>query len=213
MTLIALEGLDFSGKTSALNQALPFLISSYPNIITTHEPGGTPLGEEIRHTLLTKGQSMSGSKKLELFEEARIEHVSQIIEPAIHNNKIVITDRYIGSTYAYQVGGDHVPVFRVNQGVEKLFATYPNARPSLTIYFKVSSEVRQRRLSMKDHDALDNYDDKFYQEVEHEYLKGIDKISDNVAIIDANQALPQVAQQLESVIREYLAGSGEYANN
>lgn len=184
--LIALEGLDFSGKSTTLKNIKTKLEKYNKNIVYTREPGGTPLGEEIRNKLTTESQNMSGLEKLKLFQEAREDHITKIIEPALNDDKIVITDRYVGSTYAYQVGGDKLEFDVVNNSINNLFKKHPTAIPDLTIYFQIAPNVRIARKNQNQTDALDTYNPEFYKRVEDAYLQGIKVSSYEYVIINAN---------------------------
>lgn len=198
---ITLEGLDFSGKSTALatiQDALP------EGTVLTREPGGTRKGEAIREILTQKSQELTGEQKLELFFESRLDHVEKRIDPAIQAGQLVISDRYVGSTYAYQIAGDGLPFELVDQKTKTLFAAYPTAQPDLTIYFKVSPDVRLQRMSLRDQDALDKYDKAFYARVEAAYLKGIHASSKALIELNADESQDIVAQQLLNTIQSFI---------
>lgn len=195
---ITLEGLDFSGKSSSLKAIADELPK---NTVLTREPGGTPLAEEIRNILTEKSRSLTGLEKLDLFTKSRVDHIEKIIEPALKNNQLVVSDRYVGSTYAYQVAGDNLPFETVDKKVKELYKRHPLAKPDLTIYFKVSPDVRKQRMNLRSQDDLDKYDEDFYKRVEQAYLDGIKASSKNIAFINADKSHDDVAHQLLNIIK------------
>lgn len=206
--LIALEGLDFSGKSTTLKNIKNKLSKIDKHIVYTREPGGTPLGEKIRTILTTKSQKLTGLEKLNLFQEAREEHITQIIEPSLFNHQTVITDRYVGSTYAYQVGGDKLDFNFVDDTIQNMFKQHPVAIPDLTIYFQIAPNVRLARKNQNQTDALDTYNADFYKRVEDAYLKGINQSSKNFVIIDANDT-SDLNNKLFNVIKDVYEGKYE----
>lgn len=213
MAFITLEGLDFSGKSSALNRIKSDLQTRYPTIQFTREPGGTKIGENIRDILTKKSRSLSGTEKLSLFAKARTDHVEKVIDPAVKNRKTIISDRYIGSTYAYQVGGDKLPVSDVDKITDDLYRKFPNAKPDLTIYFKLDDDVRLSRKNLRNIDDLDKYDQAFYDRVEKAYIDGIQKTSKNMIILDANADAQSVANKLFEIITEFIEKESKNGNN
>lgn len=200
---ITFEGLDFSGKSTTLNAIKDKLLANH-DIIFTREPGGSPLAEQIRDLLTTHAQEYTPEQKLELFSMARLDHVTNTIDPALRNGKSVISDRYNGSTYAYQVGGDGLAFDKVQETTNYLYSTFPRARPDLTIYFKVSPQERKRRMSLRDQDALDKYDELFYQRVEKAYLQGIQASSKMIEIINADAEPDIIAHKVYQIIEKAL---------
>lgn len=203
---ITLEGLDFSGKSTALaaiKDKLP------EGTVFTREPGGTPKSEEIREILTKHSLELSGLEKLNLFFQSRYDHVQNLIEPSLKAGKLVISDRYIGSTFAYQVGGDGIPFEVVNQKALELFDKFPLAKPDLTIYFQISPDVRKQRFSLRNSDALDGYDEAFYQRVEQAYIDGIKASSKEALIFDANLTPEDVADKLLLIIDDFMEDQEE----
>lgn len=104
---ISFEGIDGAGKTSQIKLLESYFLTNYPqiNVVTTYEPGGSPIGKTLRQAIL-HGSDISKKTELLLYLAERAEHVDKIISPALNkSNTIVICDRYIDSTTAYQAGG------------------------------------------------------------------------------------------------------------
>ena len=135
--LITFEGLDGSGKTTQAKMLYDFLIDSGISVVLTREPGGTYIAEDIRSLLESDGKNMSNRTKLLLFSAARADHVEKIILPFIRQGCVVICDRYIDSTYAYQ-GTDDIMRLMISQMVA--YACY-GQYPSLTFYMKMNTEL------------------------------------------------------------------------
>lgn len=202
---ITLEGLDFSGKSTALNAIKTHLPE---HTVITREPGGTAKSEKIREYLAKHSQELTGLEKLEQFAAARQDHVERVIVPALLNDKLVISDRYVGSTYAYQIAGDGLPFEVVDDVTKALYQELPLAKPDLTIYFETSSDVRKSRMGLRSQDALDAYDEAFYERVKHAYMAGIYASSKNIVIINADRAKEDVAAELLSIINQFVSDGG-----
>lgn len=202
---ITLEGLDFSGKSTALNT----IKSQLPDhTVITREPGGTAKSEKIREYLAEHSQELTGLEKLEQFADARQDHVEHVIVPALLNDKLVISDRYVGSTYAYQIAGDGLPFEVVDTVTKNLYQELPLAKPDLTIYFETSDNVRKARMGLRSQDALDAYDESFYERVQRAYLAGIYASSKHVVILNADRAKEDVAAELLAIINQFISDGG-----
>ena len=202
---ITLEGLDFSGKSTALNT----IKSQLPeHTVITREPGGTPKSEKIREYLTEHSQELTGLEKLEQFADARQDHVERVIVPALLNDKLVISDRYVGSTYAYQIAGDGLPFEVVDTVTKNLYQELPLAKPDLTIYFETSNNVRKSRMGLRSQDALDVYDESFYERVERAYMAGIYASSKHVVILNADHEKEDVAAELLAIINQFISDGG-----
>lgn len=208
-TFITLEGLDFSGKSTALSMIKNRLPSGS---VLTREPGGTPTSEKIRDFLTKNSLELSGEQKLALFFESRESHVKELIEPNLLQNNIVISDRYIGSTFAYQVGGDGLPFELVKHRTDELFNRYPLSKPDLTIYFQIPDDIRKQRFTLRSGDALDGYDSEFYERVEKAYLDGIRASSNKLIILDANNTPENVANALLEIINNFVGSQSNDGN-
>ncbi|MCX5751593.1 MAG: dTMP kinase [Candidatus Saganbacteria bacterium] len=106
---ITLEGGEGCGKSTQAKALAEHLLSLGKKVVLTREPGGTSRGEMLRQILLAKGEPMATYTELFLFSAARAEHVEQVILPALKSGAWVISDRYVDSTTAYQIGGRGLP--------------------------------------------------------------------------------------------------------
>lgn len=197
---ITIEGLDGSGKTTVLEHIKVFLEKeSYP-IELTREPGGTEKSEAIRNIILNG--SIDKRTEVLLFAASRREHVVKKILPALNKGKIVISDRFLDSSIAYQVFARQVAyeeVMKINE-----FAT-ENLTPDLTLYFDVDVKIALTRTKNRvDNNALDNEKLDFYQKVKDGYDNLAQKNQSRIIKIDANQPLENVIEKTLNIIKEKL---------
>lgn len=164
---ITFEGIEGSGKTTQINLVEAYLIKQGREIIKTKEPGGTPLGMQIRQWLLNPEESFgSPYTELLLFYADRLEHISKVIEPALAAGKIVLCDRFVDSTIAYQQGARGMPKALISQ----LNALLP-IMPKLTFLLDLSVEEGLKRA--KNRAELDRFEHEsvaFHQRVRQTYL-------------------------------------------
>ena len=135
---ITFEGIDGSGKSTQLRLVAQDLRFRGHNVLTTQEPGGTPLGRRLRETFLETEETVSPLAELLLFAADRAQHVNFLIKPALAEGKIVISDRYADATAAYQGAGRGFPSTTVKQVIK--LAT-DGLKPDLTIFFDLPVET------------------------------------------------------------------------
>lgn len=202
--LITLEGLDFSGKSTVIESlkkhADVLLFQTY----FTREPGGSKKGQEIRDYLTKHALELTPQQKFYYFQKDRKSHLKEVIVPKRKHGLAVISDRYVGSTYAYQVAGDGLNFNYVDNHIQTMFEKEPLSKPDLTIYLKVSPQVRQERMTLRQSDALDHYNPDFYERVENAYLKGIQASSNKTITINADQSANLVAEEVFAQIQRFM---------
>jgi dTMP kinase len=194
---ISFEGPEGAGKTSVLKAVIEALTPTLNDrLVTTREPGGNFIAEEIRQLLLTKEEhGMDARTEALLYAAARRQHLVETILPALAQNRVVITDRYIDSSLAYQGGGRGLgveTVWRMNQ-----FAM-DGVLPALTIYLDVPVEIGLERLRQNRPDTanrLDNASLDFHRTVRATYLQLHEEQPERIALIDATQPLQTVIEQ------------------
>ena len=130
---ITFEGIDGSGKSTQLRMLASDLRVKGYNVLTTMEPGGTPLGRRLRESFLETEENVSPLAELLLFAADRAQHVELLIKPALEEGKIVISDRYADATFAYQGAGRGFPETLVNQVIK--IAT-GGLKPDLTLVLR-----------------------------------------------------------------------------
>lgn len=198
--LISLEGGEGAGKTSVLEKLIALLDEKHIEYITTREPGGVSISEQIRNVILDKNNTeMDGRTEALLFAAARRQHLIQKVIPALEAGKIVIMDRYVDSSLVYQgyVRGISIDeVFTLNQfAIEGLL-------PDLTLYFDLDPIIGLNRIN-KDKDReinrLDLESTKFHEQVREGYLKLVEKF-DRIEVIDAEKNPNEVFDQVIKVL-------------
>jgi dTMP kinase len=190
---ITLEGPEGSGKTSQVPLLADFLRQQGGDIITTREPGGTAIGDQIRSVLTNLGNTaMQPRTEILLFLAARAQLVEQVIRPALAEGKIVLCDRYGDSTLAYQGYGHGLDLNQLRQLLR--FAT-GGLKPDLTLLLDVDVEagLRRKLYSGGEWNRLDAYAVAFHQRVRQGYHALAQSEPQRWVVIDANQP-PEMVQ-------------------
>jgi len=200
---ITFEGVDGAGKSTHLAWFADVLRQRGLDVVVTREPGGTPLGEQLREILLNRNMSI-GTEALLMFA-ARLEHIEQVIKPALRVGKWVISDRFSDASFAYQGGGRGLSWEKLNQLEQWV---HPDLQPDLTLFFDVPVEVARQRLRAPDSTrpnnvSLDRFEQEqadFFERVRAGYHKRVQEHPQRYVVIDAAQTLEKVKQRLEEVI-------------
>jgi dTMP kinase len=172
-------------------------------VVVTREPGGTPLGEQLREILLSQSMSI-GTEALLMFA-ARLEHIEQVIKPALHAGKWVISDRFSDASFAYQGGGRGLSWEKLSQLEQWV---HPDLQPDLTLFFDVPVEVARQRLRAPDNTrpnnvSLDRFEQEqadFFERVRAGYHKRVQEHPQRYVVIDGALPLNMVKQKLEEII-------------
>ncbi|MBM7688452.1 thymidylate kinase [Enterococcus sp. AZ170] len=203
---ITIEGPDGAGKTSVLNELYPRLdLAAERSIIKTREPGGIPIAEKIRQIILDpRNQEMDERTEALLYAAARRQHLMEKVLPALEEGKIVLCDRFVDSSLAYQGAGRRI-------GVEAIAAinefAIEGTIPDFTIYLDVDSDTGLNRI--KNHrtqqiDRLDSEGLEFHQRVRHEYLKLVEENPERITKIDARMGLVDVVEAtFQAIVNRY----------
>ena len=200
---ITFEGVDGAGKSTHLAWFADALRQRGLDALVTREPGGTPLGEQLREMLLNQPMNI-GTEALLMFA-ARLEHIEQVIRPALNSGKWVISDRFSDASFAYQGGGRGLDWGKLSQLEQWV---HPDLQPDLTLFFDVPVEMARQRLRSPDNTRPDNIPlDRFEQEqaefferVRAGYHRRVQQNPQRYIVIDAAQPLGVVKQRLESII-------------
>jgi len=193
---ITFEGVDGAGKSTHLAWFADALRQRGPDVIVTREPGGTPLGEQLREILLNQPMSI-GTEALLMFA-ARLEHIEQVIKPALHAGKWVVSDRFSDASFAYQGGGRGLDWGKLSQ-LEKW--VHPDLQPDLTLFFDVPVEIARQRLT--NNASLDRFEQEqadFFERVRAGYHRRVSQNPQRYIVIDAAQSLDIIKQKLEEII-------------
>lgn len=198
---ITFEGPEGSGKTTVLNQINKLLSENY-NVISTREPGGVSTGEEIRNILLD-GENIDIRTEALLFAASRREHLVEKVIPALKNNKVVLCDRYIDSSLAYQGHARGIGIEEVKKINE--FAIN-GLYPDLTIYLDIDAEVGRERIlkNQRSQNRLDKETLTFHQKVIEGYKTLIKTKPERFKVVDATQNIESVVSDTYEIILSYL---------
>ena len=187
---ISFEGIDGAGKSTHLESFQRLMQERYPDreVVMTREPGGTPLGEQLRILLLDAPMNLE-TEALLMFA-ARREHIAQVIEPALKAGKIVISDRFTDASFAYQGGGRGLSLDKLNDlerwvqgGADGLLL-----QPNLTILFDLPGEVAEaRRSKARAPDKFEKMDLHFFEKVRQEYLRRAQEDPTRFHLVDATK--------------------------
>ena len=202
---ITFEGPDGSGKSTVIKAVYEKLINDGYSVILTREPGGTPIAEKIRDVILDNSNTaLDARTEALLYAASRRQHLVEKIWPAIKEGKIVLCDRFLDSSLAYQGEGRKLGIENILN--VNLFAT-ENTYPDLTLFFNISPEEGLKRVS-KDKkrvaDRLDNENANFHQEVYNGFLKVNSMYKDRIQIVDATKSLNEVIDNAYKIIKSKL---------
>ena len=192
---ITLEGPEGSGKTTAVESAVKALEEKGYQIVRTREPGGTPISEQIRNVILDKGNTkMDGRTEALLYAASRRQHLVEKVWPANKKKKIVICDRYLDSSLAYQGGARGLGVDNILN--INLFAT-ENTWPDLTLLFDIKPELGLQRIASnanREVNRLDLEKIEFHNKVRDTFLELAKRYPDRYVVIDASKSKEEVAK-------------------
>lgn len=193
---ITFEGVDGAGKSTGLDWFADALRQRGIDLLVTREPGGTPLGEQLREILLN--QPMHVETEAMLMFAARREHVEKVIRPALQRGTWVISDRFSDASFAYQGGGRGVPLAKLEQLEQWV---HGDLQPDLTLLFDIPIEVARQRLS--NNVSLDRFEQEkgeFFERVRQAYLARAAKSPQRIAVIHAEKTLNEVQQELSNIV-------------
>jgi dTMP kinase len=200
---ITFEGPEGSGKTSHLPQLRDYLLGlGYP-IYCTREPGGTPIGDQIREVILTnKNTEMDPRTEILLFQASRAQLVEQEILPRIEQGEIVLCDRYADSTIAYQGYGHQTDLAKLHPIIS--FAT-GDLKPDLSVLLDVDVKIGlARRQKVGGINRLDAFELAFHERVREGYHQLVKAEPDRWVVINADQTIEQVQQDLRALVLQHI---------
>jgi dTMP kinase len=198
---ITLEGVEGAGKSTHMEYIASQLKKTGREIVITREPGGTPLGEQVRQILLLqKSMTINGMTELVLMFAARAQHIRDVIAPALHSGKIVLCDRFTDSSYAYQGGGRGIPTDTITQLAGIVHA---DLKPDITLLFDVPVTTGLER-ACKDREA-DRFETEtfdFFQAVRKTYLNIADSDPERVKMINTDTDIGSVHSRIREILQE-----------
>ena len=204
--LISFEGSEGSGKSTQIAHLAQHLQDAKYDVISTREPGGTEIGEQVRNIIVhnSKGDEMCAETELLLFAAARAQLVREVIAPALLRGAFVLSDRYLDSSTVYQGIGRNLAMGPVNQ--INRFAV-GNVMPDLTIVIDVPTSVslariRQRASDLPDRMERENID--FYEKVRAGYLVLAKGMPERFVVIDGTQKEAAIEKQVWAAVQDRL---------
>ena len=176
------------------------------DVITTCEPGGTPLGRRLREAFLETEETVAPIAELLLFAADRAQHVEFLIKPALSEGRVVISDRYADATFAYQGAGRGFSETTVNQIIK--LAT-GGLKPNLTLFFDIAVENAIRRMNVRNEtgerkNRMDAETSEFYSSVRKAYLKIAEKEPKRFRVIDANGSVEEIQAEVAEIVTAFL---------
>ncbi len=198
--MITFEGIDGAGKSTHIAMATEFVRRHGKTVVSTREPGGTPLAEKLRDLLLH--QDMHLETEALLMFASRREHLAQVIEPALARGDWVISDRFTDASFAYQGGGRGLPIAKL-EALEQW--VHPHLQPDLTFLFDLPVEVARARLDATR--TLDKFEQErtgFFNRARAEYLRRAAQFAPRFRVVDATRAVDAIGAQLQGWLGELL---------
>ena len=198
---ITLEGIEGSGKSTSLDTISKILDTLDIEFIITKEPGGGPLGKDLRKILLDKKTSISPEVELLLMMADRKNHIDNIVEPSLEKGVWVISDRYLDSSYAYQGGGRQIDTSKIDLLTELLKLPIPD----LTILFDLSPEIAlQRARNRSELDRFESEPIDFHQRIREAYLNLANDNVERYVVIDASKDIQNVKDQVQKKVNQFI---------
>ena len=197
---ISFEGIDGAGKSTHIGFVTEFLRARGKNVVSTREPGGTPLGEKLRELLLHEKMHLE-TEALLMFASRR-EHIAQVIAPQMALGNWVLSDRFTDASFAYQSGGRGLP----RQKMEMLENwVHPGLQPDLTLLFDVPLEVARERLdATRTLDKFEREQADFFQKCRIEYLRRAAEFPERIVVIDSTRSIEATRARLSEVLEKLL---------
>ena len=198
---ITLEGIEGSGKSTSLDTISKILETLDIEFIITKEPGGGPLGKDLRKILLDKKTSISPEVELLLMMADRKNHIDNIVEPSLEKGVWVISDRYLDSSYAYQGGGRQIDTSKIDLLTELLKLPIPD----LTILFDLSPEIAlERAKNRSEPDRFESEPIDFHKRIREAYLNLATDNVERYVVIDASKHIENVKDQVQKKVTQFI---------
>ena len=199
---ITIEGTEGVGKTTNMAFIEGWLEARKLPYISTREPGGTPLAEQVRELLLApRAELVCSASELLLMFAGRAQHIDQVIEPALAEGRWILCDRFTDATYAYQGAGRKMG----SDLIAKLeILVQGSLRPDLTLILDIPVDIGLKRASARsDPDRFELEQVEFFERVRRGYLGIAEQDPDRCKLIDASQSLEQVQSQIANVLETF----------
>lgn len=202
---LTFEGIDGAGKSSQHAWAVEHLRSKGIEVVSTREPGGTPLGEKLRGLLLSDPMHLE-TEALLMFA-ARREHIEQVIRPALARGAWVLSDRFTDASFAYQGGGRGLAIQKLQQLERWVQGEGADAlQPDRTFIFDLpvaDAQMRQQKRQSSDASTPDRFEQEkldFHERVRAAYQARAQEFPQRIRVIDASLGMPEINKLLEKEI-------------
>ena len=197
---ISFEGIDGAGKSTHIAFVADWLQHAGKTVVSSREPGGTALGEQLREMLLHEKMHLE-TEALLMFASRR-EHIAQVIAPALARGDWVISDRFTDASFAYQGGGrglDRAKMEALEHWV------HPHLQPELTLLFDVPLEVARARLdATRTLDKFEQEQADFFNACRNEYLRRAAQFPERIVVVDATGSIADIRTELAAILQHLL---------
>ena len=202
---ISLEGPDGSGKSTQTEYLREYFQELSLDCIFTREPGGTEIGEKTRQIILDRENSkMADMTEALLYAASRAQHVEEKILPALEAGKVVVCDRYVDSSIAYQGYGRHM-----GKQIEEINSyAICGCIPDLTILISVNPRVGRKRIAAGERDRLESEKLKFHQDVYQGYLELAEREPDRIKVVDGTRDREAIRDEIRQYVEQVLRSKG-----
>jgi dTMP kinase len=198
---ISFEGIDGAGKSTHIAFVVDLLGAAGKRVVSSREPGGSPVGEKLRELLLHEKMHLE-TEALLMFASRR-EHIAQVIEPAMARGDWVISDRFTDASFAYQGGGRGLDLAKMD-ALEAW--VHPHLQPDLTLLFDVPLDVARARLdATRTLDKFEQEQADFFAACRKEYLRRAAQFPQRIAIIDSTQSIAETQSQIRDILEKLLS--------
>jgi dTMP kinase len=197
---ITFEGIDGSGKSTQLAMLARELRVAGQDVVTTREPGGTPLGIALRAAFLETTDPVAPMAELLSFAADRAQHVEHLVKPEVAAEKIVISDRYADATFAYQGAGRGFTEDQVNSVIALATGGF---KPDLTLFFDITPEEAIRRMSDRPdakRNRMDDETEEFYTRVRKAYLGIAEREPERFVVVEASGKIDDIHHEVMQIV-------------
>ena len=200
---ITFEGGDGAGKSTQIERLKGYLEEQGYEVLLTREPGGTNVGEKIREVLLDPANvEMDPMTETMLYAAARAQLVAEVIRTALHKGMIVISDRFLDSSLAYQAWGRELgsSVLEINSyGIG-------DCMPDLTVYLRVDPDTGRKRIRQREQDRIESETEQFHQKVFNGYEQLCKDYPERIFCVDASRSIEDIEMTIRTEVKRRIDG-------
>ena len=197
--LVSFEGGEACGKSTQIKLFKEFLEKNNIDYLCTREPGGTPVGEEIRNILLHSKSDLSAKTEFLLFSASRNKLIEEVVKPALDAGKVVVLDRYFDSSYTYQGYAGNLDIKDIkNITGFAISGAVPNLTFLLDISYEDGLKRKQNDENLKNLDRIESKTKEYHDNVRKGYLKIAHDNPKRVFVIDATKSVDQIEKEIQT---------------